>query len=784
MIRHTVLLVYRNYKRFKTTFFINLIGLSTGLACALLIYLWVKDELSIDRFHEHGSRLYQVMANQHNQGGIETWEDTPGLLADALMREVPGIQYAVSTSGGKVEKFRLRADDKTVVGKGQFASQDFFNLFSFRLLEGNKVLDDPRSIVISASLARKLFGRTESVLGKTIEWEIFGLKNEVKVTGIFEDVPAHASAPFDFLLSFEFFEKNVVAYPYWSNNYAKTYLLLREHTDETVFNRKIHDFLKTKQKDSNITLFLFHVTDKYLYGQFENGRQSGGRIVYVELFSLIAGFILIIACINFMNLSTAKAAGRIKEVGIKKAIGAGRRVLIFHYLGESLIMTFLSAFVAVLLVDLALPQFNDMSGKNIHLTFDGSLIMSLMSIVLVTGFVAGSYPALYLSSFNPASILKGRLGGVTADLWARKGLVIFQFALAVILISGVIVVYRQIQFVQNKNLGYDRKHIISFPLEGRVTSSRETFISELKRIPGVANAACTDYEIGYGSWTYGISYEGNSDYNIQYHEVQVGYDAIDLLGIEVVAGRTFSPNFPSDSSGIIFNERAIQVMGLKDPVGKTVQHYTGQRTIVGVVKDFYFQSLYTDVKPLFFIFKPQSTSSIMVKLEPGREQEAIQSVGQMYQRYNPGFSFDYQFLDQEYQNLYASERRVALLSRYFATLAILISCLGLFGLAAFTAERRTKEIGIRKVLGATELGLVGMLSIDFTRMVIIAIFIAIPLSYAVSRTWLDRFAFKIELSIWYFAGAGLCALLVAWLTVAAQSIRAAKLNPAKCLRDE
>lgn len=784
MIRHTILLIYRNFRRFKTTFFINLAGLSTGLACALLIYLWVKDELAIDRFHKHGSRLYQVMANQHNSDGIETWDDTPGLLADAVLKEIPGVEYAVSTSGGRVENFRLRAGEKNVKGRGQFASEDFFKVFSFRLLQGDKVLDDPHSIVISRSLALKLFGTTEGVLDRTVEWEIFGLKNEVKVTGVFEDAPDHTSDPFDFLLSFDFFEKNVVQYPYWSNNYAKTFLLLSENTDLDGFNRKISGFLKTKQKDSNITLFLFPVRDKYLYGQFENGKPSGGRISYVRLFSLIAAFILVIACINFMNLSTAKAAARIKEVGIKKAIGARRRALMFQYLGESLAMSALSALVAVLFVDLALSPFNEITGKDIHLHFGASLIVPLMEIVLITGLLAGSYPALYLSGFSPAAILKGKITPTTSDAWARKGLVVFQFALSVILISAVLVVYQQIQYVQNKNLGYDREQIISFPQEGRVTSNRETFVSELKRIPGVINAACTDYKLGIGSWTYGISYEGNNDYNIQYYEVQVGYDAIDLLGIKVADGRTFSRDFPSDSSAIIFNEKAIEVMGLKEPVGKTVQHYTGPRRIVGIVKDFYFQSLYNDVKPLFFIFKPESTSSIMVKLQAGQEEAAIRGIEKFYQGYNPGFTLDYKFLDEDYQNLYASEKRVSVLSRYFASLAVLISCLGLFGLATFTAERRMKEIGIRKVLGSSEFGIMYLLSLDFTKMVMLSILIAVPVGYFIARNWLDRFAFKIDLTLWYFVAAGCIALMIAWLTVGIQAVKAARVNPARCLRDE
>jgi ABC-type antimicrobial peptide transport system permease subunit len=783
MFRHNLLLIYRNFKRFRSTFLINLIGLSTGLACALLIYLWVVDELQMDKFHEKDNRLFTVMANHKNVDNIVTFPNTPGLLAPALLQEIPGIDYAVSTSGW-IDKFILSHDNTHVKAYGQFASRDFFNVFSYNLLEGDKVLDDLNSIVICEGLAKKLFNTTENVIGKTIAWEIQGFKSVVTVTGIFADIPSNSSEQFEFLLSFEFYEKKLVTYPFWSNNYAKTFLMLKEGTNTDVLNSKISGFLKSKQADSNITLFLKRYSSQYLYSNYENGVQSGGRIAYVKLFSIIAVFILFIACINFMNLSTAKAAGRIKEVGIKKAVGAHRRTLIFQYLGESTLMTFVSLLLAVLMVDISLAQFNLITGKQLILTFDLNLMLVLLSIILITGIISGSYPALYLSGFNPATVLKGKLNSNLGDLWARKGLVVFQFTLSIILIVAVIVVYEQIEFVQNKNLGYTKDHIIYFEKEGKVTSNGETFISAVKQIPGVISAAFTDYKIGNGGWTYGISWEGNELYNIQYHEISVGYDAIDMLGIEMLEGRTFSQEFPSDSAGIIFNEAAIQAMGLKDPIGKVVQHYAGPRKIVGIAKNFHFESLYNEVKPLFFKFDPANTSSVVIKLEAGKERETISKLQSFYKEYNSGFSFDYKFMDEDYQALYASEQRVAVLSKYFAGLAILISCLGLFGLAAFTAERRMKEIGIRKVLGSSNVGIVYLLSGDFTKMVATAICIALPISYFVSNNWLDNFAFKIELEWWYFIGAGLIALIIAWLTVGTQAIKAARINPAKCLRNE
>lgn len=783
MFRHNFLLIYRNFKRFKSTFFINLIGLSTGLACTLLIYLWVNDELQVDKFHEKDRQLFMVMANHKNVDNIVTFLNTPGLLAPALQQEIPGIDYAASTSGW-IGKFAVSHENTHVKAYGQFASKDYFNVFSYKLLQGDKVLDDRNSIVIAEGLAKKLFNTTENVVGKTITWEIQGFKKSVTVSGIFEDVPASSSEQFEFLLSFEFYEKELVTYPFWSNNYAQTFLILKEDTNIDAFNSKISGFLKTKQKDSNITLFLKRYSDKYLYSNYENGVQAGGRIAYVKLFAIIAIFILVIACINFMNLSTAKAAGRIKEVGIKKAVGAHRSTLIFQYLGESMLMTFMSLLLAVLMVDLFLSQFNLITGKQLALSFDLNLVLTLLGIILITGLVSGSYPALYLSGFSPATVLKGKLNSNLSDLWARKGLVIFQFTLSIILIVAVLVVYEQIEFVQNKNLGYTKDHIIYFEKEGRVTTGGETFVSEVKQIPGVVNAAFTDYRIGNGGSTYGISWEGNEAYNILYHEISVGHDAIDMLGIEMLEGRTFSRDFPSDTSGIIFNEAAIQAMGLKDPIGKFVQHYAGKRKIVGVAKNFHFESLYNEVKPLFFKFDPSNTSSVMIKLEAGKEKETITKLQSFYKQYNAGFSFDYKFMDEDYQALYASEQRVAVLSKYFAGLAILISCLGLFGLAAFTAERRMKEIGIRKVLGSSNFGIIYLLSGDFTKMVIAAVFIALPISYFATRHWLDTFAFKIELQWWYFISAAFISLCIAWITVGTQAIKAAKANPVKCLKDE
>jgi putative ABC transport system permease protein len=788
MFKHNLILLYRNFMRFKGTFFINLTGLSTGLACALLIYLWVSDELGMDKFHKKDSQLFQVMTNQNRPDGIVTLGTGPGLLAEALLQEMPGIEYAVSTSPID-DYFTLSANDKHITAAGQFAEKDFFTIFSYPVILGDKhkVLTDKNAIVISEKMAMALFNTTQNIIGKTIEWQAPDEKREVTVTGIFKNIPSSSSSQFDFVLSYEVYKELLGNGLHWGNHSAITYLQLRPDTDLAQFNSKIEGLIKRKEKNSNLTIFLKPYSENYLYGNYENGVVTGGRITYVKLFSLIAIFILVIACINFMNLATARASRRIREVGIKKTMGAGRQTLIFQYLGESMLMAFLSLGAAILMVDLSLQQFNDITGKQLTFNFNTNLVVSLLGITFITGLMAGSYPALYLSRFSPAAVLKGKLHSQTGEQWARKGLVVFQFALSVIFIVSVFVIYRQIEYVQTKNLGYNKDNILYFKTEGRVAMHLETFLSEVKNIQGVANASSMWGSVsGLTGFTTGsFHWEGRNDKEVvQFEHLGMNYGMIELLGIEMAEGRSFSRNSPGDTTKIILNEAAIKIMGLKDPVGKIFGLWGNNLEIIGIAKDFHFKSLHENVKPFFLRVTPRDFSRVMVKIEAGKEKETIARLQKFYHTFNPGFSFDYGFLDEEYQALYVAEKRVASLSQYFAALAILISCLGLFGLAAFTAERRLKEIGIRKVLGSSVTGIVFLLSADFTKIVIAAIVIALPVSYWITTYWLSSFAYKITLEWWFFSGAGLAALVIAWLTVGTQAVRAATVNPVKCLRDE
>jgi putative ABC transport system permease protein len=791
MFQNYFKIAWRNLVRDRQFSFLNLMGLSTGLACVLLIYLWVSDERSMDKFHEKDSRLFQVMERQPLNDGLSVSHRTSGLTAEELKDKMPEVEYAAAVLHYSwFPKFLISAAaDHKIKAVGQFADKDFFHIFSYELIHGNKnqVLADKQSIVLSEALALKLFNTTRNVMGKVLEWELGGFRKQVMVSGIFKNIPANSSEQFDFLLSFAAFKEISPPVLEWGNNGTNAYVVLKKGTDIQQFNKKIAGFIKTKLAGSDRSLFLSRYSDNYLYSKYENGVQSGGRIEYVRLFSVVALFILLIACINFMNLSTAKASRRLKEVGVKKVMGASRGTLILQYMGESVLMAFLSVIISILLVWLLLPQFNAITGKQISLEWNASLILSAFGICLLTGLLSGSYPALYLSGFNPVAVLKGKLKASAGELWIRKGLVVFQFTLSVIFIISVLVVYQQIQLIQTKNLGYNKENIIYFTREGGIQENPDAFLSELKAIRGVVQVSATDHRFAGGfNTTGGLGWPGKhpSQDNISFEIVHADYDLIELLGIEMKEGRSFSRSFGADSTKIIFNEAAISKMGLKDPVGKIINLWGKDREILGVTKDFHFESLHQNVKPLFILLEPKNTHYVLAKIRAGMEKEVLNKVMKLYGTYNRGSAFDYQFLDDEYRALYASEQRVAVLSRYFAGLAIIISCLGLFGLAAFTAQRRQKEIGIRKVVGASVSNVVIMLSKDFLKLVLMAVLVAFPLAWWATSKWLEGFAYRVDIGISVFLIAGASIILITLLTISFQSIKAAVANPVKSLRTE
>jgi ABC-type antimicrobial peptide transport system permease subunit len=795
MLHHHLLIAFRNLQRHKGSFFINLIGLSTGLACAFLIYLWVADEKSFDKFHQKDEQLFQVMERSQENGNTVVHKATQGPLAAALVKDFPEVETAVPVLSLQDDDMnaQLRYGDKALHSSGIFAGSGFFSTFSFPLLHGNKqqVLADKNSIVISPNLAKSLFGSADAATGKAVEWEIMGDKKNLTVSGVFAPLPANNSMKFDFVMTYDLLLTELVpGFKLWTNEGPATYLVLKPGTDIEKFNAKIGSFLKTYHKETIFDLFIRPYSSAYLYGQYENGKQAGGRIDYVKLFSLVALFILLIACINFMNLSTARASRRLKEVGIKKVVGSSRKALVLQFLSEAVLISFLSLVVACFLVVALLPVFNTVTGKEIHINITPQMVGLVLGITLLTGLFSGSYPAFYLSGFNPIAVLKGRVRNSMGELLARKGLVVFQFVVSLVLIVAVLVVYQQVDYVQSKHLGYDKANVVTFEKVGTISKNSQSFLEEVRRMPGIQGASSIQQSIvqgrgSTGASTYGIDWPGKTKNDLVDFIIRaVDYDLLETLGIRLAEGRTFSLEYGAENTKVIFNEAAIKAMGLKKPVGTTVKLWGEDKQIVGVVKDFHVTSLHEKIEPMVFTCNPQNTNSIVAKLENGKEKETLQQLEALYKKFNPGYVFDYTFLDDSYQKQYVSEQRVSLLSQYFAGLAILISCLGLFGLAAFNAEVRTKEIGIRKVLGASVENVVLLLSKDFLRLILLAILIAFPLAWWALNVWLNGFAYHINISPWLFVIAGVAILLVALLTLSYQSIKTAVMNPIKSLRTE
>ncbi len=794
MFRHNILITCRNFLRYKSSFLINLLGLSTGLACTLLIYLWVADELSVDKFHQKDDQLYQVLRNVQRPDGVKTEESTPPRLGESLVEEMPEVEYAVAVnpfidwySGEGIIDY----EDKQIKAKGIFASKDYFNVFSFDLIQGdkNQVLADRNGVVISERLAKKVFTTTDNITGKTFDFNHrMRFEGPLHISGVFKEPPANSTCQFDIVFNFKKLLEGDRYADQWNAGSAETYLVLKKGTSIDEFNKKIRGYLFSKNPENKATLFVSRYSDKYLHGRFENGVQAGGRIEYVWLFSMIAVFILAIACINFMNLSTAQASRKMKEVGIKKTMGVNRNVLIVQFLGESTLMAFLSLAVAILLVILLLPEFNKLTNKHLHFTPGLNPILSIAGIVLFTGIVSGCYPAFYLSGFDPAKVLKGKLTTAFGEVWIRKGLVITQFTLSIVFIVAFLIVNKQIEFTQTKNLGYEKDNVLIFQRQGRINwNNHEAFMSALKSIPGVVNASnmfgsILNRDLALHS---GFSWEGQPPgvKEMQFPSPGISHDFIETLNIEIKDGRTFSSTYADEETKIVVNEAAVKMMGFPDPVGRTIHYGRNEKQIIGVVKDFQYGSLHDRISPVFFMYFSKG-GDVIVKVQAGLEKNTIERLGEVYRKFHPGYPFEFTFLDADYQQLYDSENKVAVLSKYFAVIAIIISCLGLFGLAAFTAQRRQKEIGIRKILGATEAGIVRLLSTDFTKMILIAIAIALPVSYVVALEWLERFAYRIELEWWFFVGAGVTALLIAWITIGMQTIKAAHINPAECIRNE
>lgn len=765
---------------------INILGLGLGIACSLLIYLWVQDELSYDRFHEHENRLYKVMVHQLDKDGsvISSFDATPGLLAEAFKNEIPEVAGA-ATVLWEYEP-AVAAGEKIGREKGRCVSPDFFRMFTFPLVKGdvNTVLSSPDEIVISLKMADTYFPGEDPV-GKVIR---VNNNRNFRVTGVMADIPENSSLRFDFVLPIKYSFDDI---PWltggWNAFGPHTYVMLRPNTSVEKVNSKIRDFLT--RHDGNIkdkAMSLQPYGEMYLYSRFTKGVADGGRIEYVRLFSIIAVFIILIACANFMNLTTARSVKRAKEVGIRKAIGADRGRLFGQFIGEAIITTMLAVIVAIVLVLSFLPVFNDLTGKHLYThLYNPIFIIVLPALVLVTGFVAGSYPALFLSSLNPIAVLKGVLKTSSSATVFRKALVIFQFSLSIVLIICTLIVYRQMHYVQTKNLGLDRENVIYVPLEGDLSRNDAAFRATLLQSGGIESMTnATAIPTDVGMHTESVSWTGKDpNEKVGFWQMSVDYGFTNTLKVQLKAGRDFDRSFGGDSANFLINEAAAKVMGMKEPVGQIVTYEGKPGRIIGVIKDFHLHSLHEPITPLFINFMtPNAFKLAVIRIQAGKTRNVIATLTDTWKRFNPEYPLDYKFADDLFAQQYRSEMMVEKLANIFAFLAIFISCMGLFGLAMYTAEQRTREISIRKVLGASAAGIIYMLVKYFIKLVMIAVVIAFPLAWWAMYKWLQNFAYRINISWWIFLVAGVIVMLIASLTVSFQAIKAATVNPVNNLR--
>ncbi len=788
MISNHFKITWRNLTRNKAFSFINIFGLTLGMTCSLLIFLWVRDERSIDQFHQNGSSLYGVYESIYAGGQPETGHWTPGLLAGELKRKIPEIKYASGYWNYSDERL-FSVGDKNITFKGCAADTDFFKLFSYPLLEGTaaKALTGPDAIAISRTMANNFFGGPAAAFGKTIR---YNNTQDFRIAAVF-DVPTTSSQKFDFALNWDFTLKTVTWLKSWVYRTPATFIRLEPGADAQKVQVKIKDFITPYLTAADgagfhIELGLQQYGDIYLHDGFKNGKPGGGRIAYVQLFSLIAVFILLIACINFMNLATARSVKRAKEVGIRKTIGALRSRLIGQFIGEALVLTGFAVILALGLVIIVLPAFNQLTHKQIVFPFSSAgFWLVILALSGVTGVVAGSYPALYLSSLKPVKVLKSALRFSPSALLFRKGLVVFQFVLSIVLISGTIIIAQQIRYVQTVSLGFNKENLVYMPFQGDLAGKYPAFRDRLAGLPGIAAVSrSSEAPSQINAHAVDLDWTGkNPALKTQVIHNTVGYGFLQMLNIPLVQGRDFSPAFGTD--GYIINESTLKLINYKDPIGKPLSIFGTRKPIIGVVKDFHLQSLHYPIQPLVLLFNDTlNWGFTLVKTKPGLTKEAITSVEKVFKEMEPKFPFRYYFADEQYQKLYNSELTVSRLSDSFSFLAILISCMGLLGLTMFTAEQRRKEIGVRKVIGASVRDIVTMLSKDILKLVVLSAMIATPVAWAAMDNWLQDYAYRITIGWWIFLAAGFIAVGIALATVSFQALKAALANPVKSLRGE
>jgi predicted permease len=784
MIKNYFKTAFRNLWKNKSYGFLNVFGLAIGITCAGLIFLWVEDEMSYDHHNEKKDQLYKVLENQPYEGKTYTFNATPGLLAKGMKDEIPGVKNTCRST----DQYTLFSiGEKAIFERGCYVDSSIFDIFTLPLIAGNKenVFKQLHSLVISEKMAKKFFGEQKDILGKTLKVDN---KEEYTITGVFKDIPQNSSIKFDWLSPFKIYNDRNEWLNHWDNNGIQTYVELEKSTGPTAINMKLYGYLQSKDTTIVARPFLFGMNEWRLHSKFEEGKQAGGRIQYVSMFSTIAWVILFIACINFMNLATARSEKRAREVGVRKVLGADRKTLIGQFIGEALIMAFLSLIIALGIIYLLLPAFNSLVEKQLTVGLDNPLhVLSLILIGLVCGLVAGSYPALYLSSFNPIWVFKGLKLKDSGAAIIRKVLVVLQFAVSIFFIIGTIIVYKQIQHIKNRDLGYNKDNVIQTGLRGDMKKNFAVIKDQLLSSGYVENVAMSNLNQLYmGSSTGGYDWEGKDpSKKVLVTQDLISPEYIKTMGFQIAKGRDFYPDPKQDSLNVIINETFAKIIGKKDIIGTLLRNDSTNYTIVGVVKDFVFSDMYAKSDPLIFRCWPDYFGYMYVRLKPQTNIErAVDKIKTTIISNNPGFPFDYIFVDDEFDKLFKSEVLIGKLSRIFAMLAIVITCLGLFGLATYTAERRTKEIGVRKVLGASVAGIAGLLSKDFLVLVILSSLISFPAAWWLMHNWLQNYAYRVQINWWVFILAAVLAIFIALFTISFQAIRAALSNPVKSLRTE
>ena len=789
MLRNYLVIALRNFLRQKVFTIINVMGLAVGMACSILILLWVSHELSYDRFNERSDRLYRVVQTQHYVTAPLTTTCMPGPIARDLKEEVPEIANSFMFY---VVQGIVTYEQKSFSELVRIVDPTLFSMFSFDFIQGDQenVFQEPNSVVITDKMAMKYFGE-ENPLGKVIT---VNNEHRFKVTGIIRDTPLNSSFRFDLCIPFE----NMEAFGFQTDRYGwnsyYSYVEVPEGVDYRDVNVKIKDFLMNKTRDLDqevddrseapIELYLFPLEKIHLYSV----TGKGGDIQYVYIFTAIAIFILVIACINFMNLSTARAFRRSREIGLRKVVGAEKKQIIFQFMSESLMVTFVAFILSVVLVYLFLPGFNLLADKELEMDWlDGRILGGLAAIFLFVGLLSGSYPAFYLSGFRPIEVLKNISGhgGKKADF--RRVLVVFQFSIAIVLIICTLVVQRQLSYIHTKKLGMDLEDVVYISMRGKTNDSYPALKNEFIQDPGVISVTrASNFPFDIGSNSSGFDWEGRETTD----ESLIGFTSVDVdyleaTGIRLDEGRFFDASFSTDTiSAMVINRKAARLMGMDDPVGRWVSWGDNKYTIIGVLDDFHFLPMNYEIDPLVMLNAPQFSRIIIARINDRGVGKSIETMRRAWERINPGFPFEYGFLKEAYSALYTSEARLSRIFRYFTILTIFISCLGLFGLAAYMAEQRTREIGIRKVMGAEVQGLVIKLSAEFIKWVVIANLLAIPVAYVLMDRWLDGYEYHASLSVWLFLGAVMTSLVIALMTVIVQTIRAASKSPATSLKYE